>query len=312
MPLEVSRLLDSDLVALSTGDEFKAALILWARSWSQVPAASIPDDDRILARMTGFSLTEWARLREMALKNWIKCDDGRLYHPVVADLAISAHAKRRGQADRANSRWAKAKADKNADADAPASKSDAVASADDAVADAPAMQVKGTVEGTEPPLPPLTEGEPQGEKPSRRKPRKSIPDDFPSQADIAAAQEAARMAGANADMAYQAERFRNWAIGKDAKYADWPATWKNVVSRTIKEAPKTRPVVAAPAKGASDDRWRRPCRRFKASQYWNDDDDGPRPGKPGCKVPAEILAEFGLAPPETDLFTAPTAGKDAA
>lgn len=158
MPLEVSRLLDSDLVALSSGDEFKAALIIWAKSWAQVPAASIPDDDRILAKWTGYSLAEWRTLREMALKNWVACSDGRLYHPVVADLAITAQAKRKGQSERANSRWAKARAAKTAEGMPPASENHAAAHATAPETGATAMQGKGTVEGT-PPLKPPAGGE---------------------------------------------------------------------------------------------------------------------------------------------------------
>ncbi len=110
MPLEVARLRDSDLVALSTGDELKAALLLWIAAWGQVPAASLPDDDRILARLTGYPLAQWRRLRAMALRGFSLCSDGRLYHPLIADLAMQAYAKRRGQAERANSRWARSKA----------------------------------------------------------------------------------------------------------------------------------------------------------------------------------------------------------
>jgi hypothetical protein len=73
--------------------------------------------------------------------------------------------------------------------------------------------------------------------------------------------------------------------------------------------------VSAPAVARTpDDRWRRSIRRFQASAYWNTTDDGPKPGKPGCQVPAEILSEFGLPPPSAeggDLFPAST-GRSAA
>lgn len=93
MPMDTIRLLDSDLFALSTGDEFKAALALWCKSWSQVPAGSLPSDDRILAHLSGAS-TSWRKLKDMALRNWIACSDGRLYHPVVAEKAIEAWERR--------------------------------------------------------------------------------------------------------------------------------------------------------------------------------------------------------------------------
>ena len=48
MPLDIQKLLNSDTWMLATGWEAKAAINLWCRSWHQVPAGSLPDDDRIL------------------------------------------------------------------------------------------------------------------------------------------------------------------------------------------------------------------------------------------------------------------------
>lgn len=46
-----------------------------------------------------------------------------------------------------------------------------------------------------------------------------------------------------------------------------------------------------------NDKWRARVRNHLAKlQYWNADDLGPAPGKPGCIVPAEVLREFGLEP----------------
>lgn len=94
MPLDCARLLESDTYALTTGEEFKAALTLWCRSWSQIPAASIPNADRILAKWAGVSLNEWRMVREQALRGWISCSDGRLYHPIVAEKALTAWLQR--------------------------------------------------------------------------------------------------------------------------------------------------------------------------------------------------------------------------
>jgi len=69
------------------------------------------------------------------------------------------------------------------------------------------------------------------------------------------------------------------------------------------EAPKAKAGPASPADPA--ERWRRPLRSFQASGYWNTLDDGPKPGKPGCEVPATILAEFGLAPLEVGADVVP-------
>jgi hypothetical protein len=89
MPLDTIRVLDSDLFALSTGDEFKAAFALWCKSWVQLPGGSLPDDDRILAYLSGAG-PRWRKVKAMALRNWVKCSDGRLYHPVVAEKALEA------------------------------------------------------------------------------------------------------------------------------------------------------------------------------------------------------------------------------
>jgi uncharacterized protein YdaU (DUF1376 family) len=94
MPLHTERLLDSDMMALSTGEEFKTALRLWCKSWNQEPAASLPDDDRILAHLAGKELPAWRKVKGMALRGFVKCADGRLYHPVIAAEAIKAMAKR--------------------------------------------------------------------------------------------------------------------------------------------------------------------------------------------------------------------------
>jgi hypothetical protein len=105
MPLDVVRLRDSDLVALSSGPQFKAAVLLWCFAWHQVPAASLPDDERILARAAGCSPALWRSGANMALRGWVKCRDGRLYHPVIAEKARKAWNGRQRQRAKANKRW---------------------------------------------------------------------------------------------------------------------------------------------------------------------------------------------------------------
>lgn len=106
MQLDVVRMMDSDLFALSSGDEFKAAIALWCKAWLQVPAASLPDDDRVLAHLSCAG-TKWKKVKSMALRGWMKCADGRLYHPVVAEKALHAWKARVTQRERAAKRWHK-------------------------------------------------------------------------------------------------------------------------------------------------------------------------------------------------------------
>lgn len=102
MPLDVVRLVDSDLAALATGEEFRCAVVLWCKAWHQVPASSLPNDDRLLAHLAGFGrdLKGWRAVRDMALRGFVECSDGRLYHPVIAEKAIEAADAKRRQRER--------------------------------------------------------------------------------------------------------------------------------------------------------------------------------------------------------------------
>lgn len=93
MPLDVVRLRDSDLSAVPDGEVFRAAVLSWCVAWHQAPAASLPDDDDVLARLLGYGrdVRGWKKLRAKgALRGWTLCNDGRLYHPVVAEKARDA------------------------------------------------------------------------------------------------------------------------------------------------------------------------------------------------------------------------------
>jgi hypothetical protein len=92
MPLDVVRLRDSDIAALATGDEFRAAVMLWCASWHQEPAASLPNDEIVLSRLAGYGrvVKEWRTVRQGALRGWVLCSDNRLYHPVIAEKANEA------------------------------------------------------------------------------------------------------------------------------------------------------------------------------------------------------------------------------
>lgn len=92
MPLDVVRLRDSDLTSLETAEAFRAAVMLWCASWHQLPAASLPNDNRVLANLAGYGrvVKEFEKEREGALRGWVLCSDGRLYHPVVAEKAVEA------------------------------------------------------------------------------------------------------------------------------------------------------------------------------------------------------------------------------
>lgn len=92
--LNVERLMASELVALSNHTVVAAALFLWCRAWKQRPAASLPDDDRVIAAFAKLSLAKFKPLKAEILRGFVKCSDGRLYHRVLAEEAVRAYEKK--------------------------------------------------------------------------------------------------------------------------------------------------------------------------------------------------------------------------
>ena len=95
MPLDVARLRDSELTTSETPEACWAALLLWCTSWHQVPAASLPDDEKWIADKAGYVARgkvdkAWKEVRPGAMRGWVMCTDGRYYHPVVAEKARDA------------------------------------------------------------------------------------------------------------------------------------------------------------------------------------------------------------------------------
>lgn len=92
MMIDIPRLFASEFDATATDAEWRCGVTLWLKSFHQVPAASLPDDDVQLTRLCGLGrdVRSWRKNRDGALRGWVKCEDGRLYHPVVAEIALEA------------------------------------------------------------------------------------------------------------------------------------------------------------------------------------------------------------------------------
>jgi hypothetical protein len=106
LPIDVTRLLTSETWIMSTGDEAKAAMTLWLQSWQQVPAGSVPDNDRVLAHLS-MAGPMWPTVKEMALRGWYKCNDSRLYHPVVCEKVLSSLKGQKQRKEAIAKRWKK-------------------------------------------------------------------------------------------------------------------------------------------------------------------------------------------------------------
>jgi hypothetical protein len=68
----------------------------------QTPPGSLPTDDRELCYLAGLSgnLAKWGKVKRIALRHWQECDDGRLYHPVVAELVLDSYGRLSKNRDR--------------------------------------------------------------------------------------------------------------------------------------------------------------------------------------------------------------------
>jgi hypothetical protein len=88
MWLDTDRVLKSETWRLGTSDEKAAAITLWMESWHEVPSGSLPNNDRLLSKLS--QAERWTKSKTHALRGWVECSDGRLYHPIVAEKALEA------------------------------------------------------------------------------------------------------------------------------------------------------------------------------------------------------------------------------
>lgn len=109
MPIFVQRLLDSKFNSISNDAEWRAGVTLWMKSWFQLPAGSLPNDDAELVKLSGYgeNIEGWIRVKAQALHGWFICTDGRLYHKVVAEVVNDAIKFSKKQSDTALKGWEK-------------------------------------------------------------------------------------------------------------------------------------------------------------------------------------------------------------
>ena len=98
-PVDINALFGSEFHAIANDAEWRAGLTLWLKSYHQVPAGSLPFEDVALCRLAEFGrdVKAWGKVREVAMRGWYRCRDGRLYHAVVARKVIDAWEGKREQ-----------------------------------------------------------------------------------------------------------------------------------------------------------------------------------------------------------------------
>lgn len=242
MPLDLAELFNSDTWMLACRNPFAAAacINLWGRAWHQVPAGSLPDDEALLAVYAG--VPDWAAVRDIALRGFVRADDGRLYHAVLCRKVKKAWAEKRSyaafckaQRERAAkgnaNRWKTKKKldppqrDRHGDPHRDPHrdrKRDRLKGEGEGKGEAPSLESPPTVLDAEPDA-----GEPDDQTPPSRDGTRLPPDWRPDPEDRAFA------AGLGYDepaVDFLAATFRDFWIGRPGEggfKADWSATWRN-------------------------------------------------------------------------------------
>lgn len=63
-------------------------VLLWLRSWTNVPAGTYPDDDEEIAARIGMPEREFAAHRDILMRGWQLHSDGRWYHRFIVTLVL--------------------------------------------------------------------------------------------------------------------------------------------------------------------------------------------------------------------------------
>lgn len=92
MMIDITRLRQSSFDAILDDSAWRAGINLWLSAWHSVPAGSLANDDGALTKAAGLGrdIRTWQAVRDDALRGFIECSDGRLYHTTVCEVALEA------------------------------------------------------------------------------------------------------------------------------------------------------------------------------------------------------------------------------
>ena len=228
MKLDIVALFNSDFNMTADDTAWRAGVTLWGRAWHQVPAGSLPNDELTLCNLAGFGrdMKTWRRIRNIALRGFILCTDGRLYHTFLCPMAKEAHEEKcrfekRRAADRERKRAGVPSEADTTSAGIPPEAPLEEAAPSDGIPAENAVDVE--VEGEQKVSPPIIP--PKGGKARRQRSeriRGRIPVDWhPDEAGMVFAAER----DAPADERAIAD-FRDHHIAHGSVMADWAAAWR--------------------------------------------------------------------------------------
>jgi uncharacterized protein YdaU (DUF1376 family) len=244
--LNVERLLASELWALTKEAPlaFRGAVGLWARAWKQIPPASLPNNEAVIAAFADMPLAKFRKLRDLVMRNFVLCSDGRYYHTKLAEEANKiwpSVAKKRREREADNERLKQWREKKKADREAASETHNETL-------------VETRFETDKKPVPngvdtdrdtdtdrDITSKKQDSPQPSAapkgKRLRRSLPEVFPLEGDKDWAREhwlkKGRVDLCDA-MTEEIQRFRDHHTSNATASADWPASWRTWVGNAMK------------------------------------------------------------------------------
>src|SRR5262250_1772810 len=97
MPFHIDRFARSTFTRVASNAQLGAAFRLWLLAWGEKPAGSLPNDDRWLSDAAKIDRQRWSSEAEVVLHGFVACNDGRLYHPVICELAKNRFEQLKGR-----------------------------------------------------------------------------------------------------------------------------------------------------------------------------------------------------------------------
>jgi hypothetical protein len=302
-------------------------VMLWGEAYKGVPAGSLPDDDDELAEAAGFGMNveDFAAVKAEIMSAWTLCSDGRWYHPTVCEVVLerwestsekrkAAAAKKRAQREKSRGVPAKNDAVPPNGRDVPG---DIHGNGGDTPSDSRARMIgHDTTDKTDNPHSPQGGEEAFDLVPDEEHTVDEVLQAFdlwndtavllglPKAKDLTDGRRRAirkRLETGGIDGWREAMaavcRSRHLRGGNDRKWkADLDFVCQAKSYQRLKEGfygdDAEAPKPPGPNGHTAADPWRYRMLEWTKNRFWKDLDWGPRPGKPGCEVPTELLAQL--------------------
>lgn len=305
MPLQVVRLRDSGIVVVASAEAFRAAVLLWCASWHQVPAASLPNDEKMLCSLAGFGrdVKTWRAMSADALRGFVECSDGRLYHPVIAEKAVESGSKKRKQGSRTEAateaarlarlrRDAEREAERNGDRDGVRNVAEDI--------DRDGNQERGPERIGEDHIEIKKEREPLSVSDSRSEKDRPKPIDDSYQPSDTAIEYAYSLGMKKADLNSELSKFCADGMAKRAVSFDLDASFKKRCDQWLdyqrRNPPKGAAVIAVSPPELTAGNWTSYVKNWLMDESrWPRGIGGP-PGSPTCRCPEAVLVRMHIDP----------------